>query len=99
MLRVMRSSVRHRQQPVSVPGNAVWVFSGTSDGNALARLRVAAGLPTVVSVASAYGMELVRRNVPGATAVAGRLGVEGRGQLLKESRARLLIGATQPLFM
>ncbi|CCD29812.1 Precorrin-3B C17-methyltransferase / Precorrin-6X reductase [Candidatus Glomeribacter gigasporarum BEG34] len=83
-------------QPVSVPVNAVWVFSGTSDGNALARLLVAAGLPTVVSVASAYGMELVRRNVPGATVVAGRLGIERRRQLLKDSRARLLIDATHP---
>ncbi len=83
-------------QPVSAPSNAVWVFSGTSDGNALARLLVAAGFPTVVSVASAYGMALVRRNVPGAAIVAGRLGIARRRQLLKDSRARLLIDATHP---
>src|SRR5260364_232874 len=41
-------------------------------------------------------MELVRRNVPGATVVVGRLGIERRRQLLKDSRARLLIDATHP---
>ena len=79
-----------------LPHGAVWVFSGTGDGNELARHLVAAGRPVVVSVASDYGAELARRDVPGATVVAGRLGVERRRQLLRESGAAALIDATHP---
>lgn len=79
-----------------LPAQAVWVFSGTSDGNALARALVEAGLSVVVSVASTYGEEIARREIPGATIVAGRVGVERRRQMLRNSAARCLIDATHP---
>lgn len=80
----------------SLPSEAVWVFSGTSDGNALAREIAAAGHATVVSSASEYGAELAGKHCPGATVIAGRLGIERRRELLRESRAHAIVDATHP---
>ncbi|CAJ0774143.1 precorrin-3B C(17)-methyltransferase [Ralstonia holmesii] len=80
----------------NLPVGATWVFSGTSDGNALAREIVAAGHSTVVSSASEYGAELAGQACPGATPIAGRLGIERRRELLRESRARAIVDATHP---
>ncbi len=80
----------------NLPAGATWVFSGTSDGNALAREIVAAGHPTVVSTVSEYGAELVAQTCPGATPIAGRLGIERRRELLRQSRARAIVDATHP---
>lgn len=79
-----------------LPDNAIWVFSGTRDGNELARLLVASGMRVVVSVASQYGEDLVTRDVPGAAVIAGRLGIERRRALLRERRARSIVDATHP---
>ena len=79
-----------------LPVSATWVFSGTSDGNALAREIAAAGHRTVVSSASEYGAELAGQACPGATSIAGRLGIERRRELLRESRARAIVDATHP---
>lgn len=80
----------------SLPVGAVWVFSGTGDGNALAREIAAAGHAIVVSSASEYGAELVGQSCPGATVIAGRLGIERRRELLRESRAHAIVDATHP---
>ena len=79
-----------------LPQDAVWVFSGTRDGNELARLLVAAGQRVVVSVASQYGEDLVVRDVPGAAVIAGRLGIERRRELLLACRAKSVVDATHP---
>ncbi|CAM2151686.1 precorrin-6A/cobalt-precorrin-6A reductase [Pararobbsia alpina] len=79
-----------------LPHDAVWVFSGTRDGNELARLLVASGQPVVVSVASQYGEDLVVRDVAGAAVVAGRIGIDRRRALLREQRARAIVDATHP---
>lgn len=79
-----------------LPTGAVWVFSGTSDGNALAHEIASAGHMVVVSSATDYGAELVTRKCPGLTTVAGRLGVERRRELLRESAARAIVDATHP---
>jgi len=84
------------QAAQALPAQAVWVFSGTSDGNELARTLVEAGLSVVVSVASAYGAEIARREIPGAAIVEGRVGVERRRQMLINSSARCLVDATHP---
>ena len=64
---------------LGMPTNAVWlVFSGTADGNALARQLVGSHSPLVVSTASEYGGELARESCPGVTVWAGRQGVESR---------------------
>jgi precorrin-3B C17-methyltransferase len=79
----------------AVPQAATWVFSGTGDGNALARDIVATG-PVVLSCASDYGVELARQSCPGATVIGGRLGVERRRELLRDSAAQAIVDATHP---
>ena len=80
----------------SVPNDALWVFSGTSDGNALARALAAQGYPVVVSTATGYGGELAAQDCPGVTVWTGQSGVEARKQALQQHRARGLIDATHP---
>lgn len=79
-----------------LPSNAVWVFSGTSDGNAFARELVAQGYPVVVSTATEYGGELAVQNCPGVAVWAGRQGVEARRQALVRQQAQVLVDATHP---
>jgi precorrin-3B C17-methyltransferase len=84
-------------QPGSqLPMSAVWVFSGTSDGNALARELTNDHGPIVVSTASEYGAEIVRAHCPGVMVWAGRQGVEARRRALRDSRARVILDATHP---
>ncbi|NRR32524.1 precorrin-3B C(17)-methyltransferase [Oxalobacteraceae bacterium] len=81
----------------SLPRGAVWVFSGTSDGNALAAsLAEAQERPVVVSTATEYGGTLAQRDCPGVSIWSGRQGVEARRQALGESGARVLVDATHP---
>ena len=79
-----------------MPRDTVWLFSGTADGNALARELVCSSGPVVVSTASEYGGELARESCPGVTVWAGRQGVEARRRALIESRARAIVDATHP---
>src|SRR5262249_37664900 len=79
-----------------VPKNAIWVFSGTSDGNELANRIVALGHKVVLSVATEYGAEMARRNCPGAYLLAGRIGLEARRISLKNSCAEAIVDATHP---
>jgi precorrin-3B C17-methyltransferase len=76
--------------------NAVWVFSGTGDGNALVRALAGRQGPIVVSTASMYGGEVAREDCPGVTVWAGRQGVEARRRALQESHARVIVDATHP---
>ena len=80
----------------ALPARAAWVFSGTSDGNALAAQLAASGQPVVVSAATGYGGELAQQDCPGAVVWAGRQGVEARRQALRQSQARVLVDATHP---
>ena len=84
------------QADVQVPAGAVWVFSGTSDGNALALELAKDYNPIVVSTASEYGGEIVRERCPGVTVWAGRQGVDARRRALKNSGARAIVDATHP---
>ncbi|MDB5992006.1 MAG: precorrin-3B C(17)-methyltransferase [Herbaspirillum sp.] len=81
------------EQPAS---DAVWVFSGTGDGNLLAAAVAAQGAPVVVSTATEYGGSLALQDCPGVSVWAGRQGVEARRQALQRSRARVLLDATHP---
>jgi precorrin-6x reductase len=81
---------------VEIPSAGVWVFSGTSDGNALARELTRSYSPVVVSTASEYGGEIVRERCPGVTVWAGRQGVEVRRRALRNSGARAIVDATHP---
>jgi precorrin-6x reductase len=84
------------EQTVSLPDGALWVFSGTSDGNALAGELAGKGKSVVVSAATEYGGEVAMKDCPGVTVWAGRQGVEARRQALVRSRARALVDATHP---
>jgi precorrin-3B C17-methyltransferase len=88
------------QEDKALPDRAVWVFSGTSDGNALAAslaIKFAAqGTPVVVSTATEYGGEVALKDCPGVSVWAGRQGVEARRQALTRNHARALIDATHP---
>jgi precorrin-6x reductase len=79
-----------------LPHAAVWVFSGTADGNALARELIAQQHRVIVSTASEYGRELVETDVPGASVVSGRIGHMARLQLMKDRAARAIVDATHP---
>ncbi|MGH8612221.1 MAG: precorrin-3B C(17)-methyltransferase [Gammaproteobacteria bacterium] len=78
------------------PSSAVWVFSGTSDGNALANAIAERGYPVIISTATEYGGEVANRRCPGIYVWAGRQGVEGRREALTRSQARALVDATHP---
>jgi precorrin-6x reductase len=85
----------------AMPDDAAWVFSGTSDGNALAaelaaELGATVGRKVVVSAATEHGGALAVKDCPGVTVWAGRQGVEARRQALTASRARVLVDATHP---
>lgn len=80
----------------SLPTEAVWVFSGTSDGNALAGELAGQGMKVVVSTATEYGGEVASQGTPDVTVWAGRQGVEARRQALVGSQARALVDATHP---
>lgn len=79
-----------------LPARAVWVFSGTSDGNALAGAIAHRGFPVVLSAATGYGGETARRACPGVHVVTGRRGVEARRQEFNRSGPRAIVDATHP---
>ncbi len=79
-----------------VPPGAVWVFAGTSDGNALANAVVELKYPVVVSAATEYGGVTAAASCPGAHVLTGKLGKDQRMQLLADAAARLIVDATHP---
>jgi precorrin-6x reductase len=92
----MQVEVEETSAETEPPADAVWVFSGTGDGNALAAAVAAQGAPVVVSAATEYGASLAQQDCPGAVIWNGRRGVEARRQALQRSRARVLLDATHP---
>jgi precorrin-6x reductase len=79
-----------------LPDNAVWVFSGTSDGNALAKNIAESGLPVIISSSTEYGATLAKQTCPKASIIFGSLGMQKRAQLLKHKRAKIIVDATHP---
>jgi len=79
-----------------LPPHAMWVFSGTSDGNALANAIAARGLPVILSAATGYGGTVARHSCPGVHVLTGRRGVEARRQDFTRSGPRAIIDATHP---
>jgi precorrin-6x reductase len=73
-----------------------WVFSGTSDGNALAAELARNGHNIIVSTASEYGRELVAKDFPSLAVRSGRIGVEARRRELQQSGAAAIVDATHP---
>jgi len=90
----------HRDKAESATGqnfkNAIWVFSGTADGNALASKIAAAGLRVVISTATSYGRDLVASRFPDIPVRSGRIGVNARRRELQDSEALAIVDATHP---
>jgi precorrin-3B C17-methyltransferase len=80
----------------SLPSGAIWLFSGTSDGNELANRLLAQGHKVILSVKSKQGKDAAEQACPGAVVIWGRLGKERRKQLLLGTGCRLIIDATHP---
>jgi len=76
--------------------NAVWVFSGTSDGNELANTIAEAKMDVIVSVATEYGASIAGLNCQGVQIISGRPGLIERKRLLSERKAKCLVDATHP---
>ncbi len=79
-----------------LPKQALWVFSGTGDGNRLANELAQQGYPVVVSAATEYGGEVAARHCAGVTVWAGHQGVEAQKQALSQHQARAIVDATHP---
>ncbi|MFI3155699.1 MAG: precorrin-3B C(17)-methyltransferase [Methylococcaceae bacterium] len=86
------------EQPIEdeLPEHALWVFSGTSDGNALANELAQQGYPVVVSAATEYGGEVAAQHCPGVSVWAGHQGVEAQRQALTQNQAKAIVDATHP---
>ncbi|MEE9411720.1 MAG: precorrin-6A reductase, partial [Methylococcales bacterium] len=80
----------------TLPDQAVWIFSGTSDGNELAQKLVGEGYPIVVSAATTYGAEVAAKKCPGAVIWKGQAGIKARRKTLVDNQAKVLIDATHP---
>lgn len=79
-----------------LPEGAVWVFAGTSDGNALARAIAGLDRPVIVSTATGYGAEVARLDCPEIPVISGHIGMERRRQLLRASKGQAIVDATHP---
>jgi precorrin-6x reductase len=79
-----------------LPEHALWVFSGTSDGNALANKLAEHGYPVVVSAATEYGGEVAAQHCSGISVWAGHQGVEAQRQALTQNQAKVIVDATHP---
>ena len=79
-----------------IPAGALWCFTGTRDGNALAAQCREAGHPLVISVATEYGAAQARRHCPEAHIVTGHIGEAARRALLETNRPRAVLDATHP---
>jgi precorrin-6x reductase len=88
------SAEKKAVQVVAKP--AVWVFSGTGDGNALAAKLARNGHNIIVSTASEYGRETIAKDFPGLVVRSGRMGVEARRRELHRSSAAAIVDATHP---
>ena len=76
---------------------AVWVFSGTSDGNAVASKLQETGYHIIVSTASEYGREIVTQNLPGITVRSGTRGLRSPPERVREFRCSSHRGRHAPL--
>ena len=84
------------KNPITYLNNAYWVFSGTSDGNALAQRLQQENYSVVVSAATEYGRKTLSQQYPELLQTYGICGVEARKQRLTQTKARAILDATHP---
>ncbi len=85
-----------KTETTQLPNQALWMFSGTSDGNALANDLAQLGYPVVVSAATEYGGEVAAQHCSGVAVWAGHQGVEAQRQALSQHQAQVIVDATHP---
>lgn len=76
--------------------DTVWVFSGTRDGNHIAKKISDFGLPVIISTATTTGGEQAQVSVPQAKIFSGTIGETARTDLLKQHAPRVIVDATHP---
>lgn len=76
-----------------LPHNAVWIFSGTSDGNLLASAISDSGAQVVISAATSYGAQIIQAP---SQIVFGKVGEARRRELLQSTQAKAIVDATHP---
>ncbi len=79
-----------------IPDSALWIYTGTSDGNELALKLCHSGYQVVISTATKHGGELAQKKCPNATIWNGPKGIQARRKALLENHARVIIDATHP---
>jgi precorrin-6x reductase len=77
------------------PGG-VWVFSGTRDGNLIAKKISDLGIRVTVSTATNAGAAQAQKNAPRVNVFPGAIGEIARTELLKELSPQLMVDATHP---
>ena len=78
----------------------VLLFAGTVEGRLVAEYLAAANIPVLVSVATAYGAQLLEQSFdyphPDLQITQGRLDMEEMERLMQQEDCELVIDATHP---
>ena len=80
----------------SLISGGVWVFSGTSDGNLIAKEIDRLGFKVTISTATQTGAEQAEKLVPHAQTISGCIGETARIALLKQHSPKVIVDATHP---
>ncbi len=81
--------------PLPPPGG-VWVFTGTRDGNLIAKAISELGVPVTVSTATQTGADQARKVAPLINPFPGAIGESARTELLKRLAPKVIVDATHP---
>lgn len=80
----------------NLPPHAVWFFTGTRDGNALASSCAKTGIPTVISVSTEHGAAQARKHSPHSAVIVGKMGEQARSELIQRHQCAGIVDATHP---
>jgi precorrin-3B C17-methyltransferase len=85
-----------RPSKTEPPPGGVWVFSGTHDGNLIAKTISDLGICVTVSTATRTGASQAQKNAPRVNVFPGAIGEIARTALLKQLAPQLIVDATHP---
>lgn len=80
----------------SLTSGGVWVFSGTRDGNRIAKAISDLGVDVTVSTSTTTGAEQAKKIAPQARTFPGAIGESARLALFKERPPSVIVDATHP---
>ncbi len=84
------------KKTIAPPSGGVWVFTGTRDGNLIAKAISELGIPVTVSTATQTGADQAQKVAPLIHTFPGAIGESARTELLKQLAPKLIIDATHP---